>query len=260
MIKYIWGCYFETRNNKHVKIKKNGYTPLRRVCEYEIEVFFTDGGINVINGKEFYTKKGTVLVAFPGDERQSKPDFECFSLKFLCDDLEFTCKMKEIAGVSSCENHLELIEEIKSVYSLAKEINKEIIIDAKIRSIVASVYENVTKQKVESFKHITAINKAVDFISNNYDKKISLSDVAAVTGLSAGHFHRSFCEFYHMSPNSYIVYKRIESAKNLLQNKLISIDEVAEKCGFASRAYFDVTFKKLTGLTPAGFRNGSSST
>lgn len=255
MIKYVWGCYFETKDNEFVKIKKNGYTPLREVCEYEIEVYCSDGGVNVINGKEVHTKKGNILVAFPGDKRQSKPDFECYSLKFLCDDVEFTCKMKEISGVNNYENYLELIEEIKSIYPLAKEINKEIIIDAKIRTIVAALYENISMKKTENFRHITEINKAVDFIGNNLDKKISLDDISAVTGLSAGHFHRLFSEFYSMSPNEYLIHKRIESAKNLLQNELISIDDVAEKCGFASRAYFDVTFKKQTGLTPAGFRN-----
>ena len=57
-----------------------------------------------------------------------------------------------------------------------------------------------------------------------------------------------------MSPGEYLTAKRVENAKSLLVNELISIDEVAEKCGFFSRAYFDVTFKNVTGVTPAGFR------
>ncbi|MBR5527869.1 MAG: helix-turn-helix transcriptional regulator [Clostridia bacterium] len=254
MIKYVWGCYFETRNNRFVKIKKNGYTPLRKVCEYEIEVYNSEGGISVINGKEFHIKKGNVLVAFPGDQRRSKPDFECYSLKFLCDDIEFTCKMKEIAGINYYENYDEIIKEIESIYLLAAEVDKEIVIDAKIRSVVAALYEKIAMRKSENFKHITVINKAVDFMLNNLDKKISLDDISNAAGLSAGHFHRVFREFYHMSPNDYLIHKRIESAKNLLMNNLISIDEVAEKCGFTSRAYFDVTFKKRTSLTPADFR------
>ena len=147
MIKYTWGCCFETKGNRFVRTEKNGFTPIRKVREYEIEVYDADGGMTVINGKEYHIKKGNVLVVFPGDQRQSKPDFKCYSLKFLCDDVEFTGKLKEIAGMNQCEIHEQLIEDIKSIYPLTNEINKEIVTDAKIRTIVAALYENITLKK-----------------------------------------------------------------------------------------------------------------
>ena len=53
----------------------------------------------------------------------------------------------------------------------------------------------------------------------------------------------------------FYLYKAILSRCAVFEFKPLSIDEIAEKCGFSSRAYFDVTFKKFTGFTPAAFRD-----
>ena len=253
MIRYIWGDYFKTASVK-LKTTAGGFTRLREVREYEVELYDTDGGISVINGKSYDIKKGNVLIAFPGDLRQSKPDFECYSVKFLCDDTEFISWLKEISGVNNCEKYKELIEVFKEIHFLSGKLGKEILIDARIRTVIAELYDSITEKKVQNNRYKVSLNKALSFINASLAKKINLSDIAEASGLSVSHFHKIFKEAYSMSPCEYLTAKRVENAKSLLVSELISIDEVAEKCGFFSRAYFDVSFKKVTGITPAGFR------
>ena len=57
-----------------------------------------------------------------------------------------------------------------------------------------------------------------------------------------------------MSPNDYILKKRIEYAKGLICDNSLSMERISELSGFSTRAYFDICFKKETGMTPAFFR------
>lgn len=254
MIKYIWGSHYITKTRKSFKAEKNGLTALRTVSEYEIEIFSESGGAVISNGVEYSISKGDILIAVPGDKRQSKPHYECYSVKFLCDDFELASKINEIAGVNHFEDYPSLISQVKEIYSLCGGINKELVIDAKIRTVIATLYENFTKYRLVNHIHRVSGENAKRFISDNFDKKITLSDIASHSGLSSSHLHKVFKELYGISPNDFLIMKRIAFAKSLLLNNLISIDEVAVKCGFSSRAYFDVTFKKITGITPANFR------
>lgn len=63
-------------------------TPLRKVSEYEIELYTTSGNISVINGVSYKQCIGNVLVAKPGDLRYSINSFECYYVHFTCRDSE----------------------------------------------------------------------------------------------------------------------------------------------------------------------------
>ena len=254
MIKYVLGWHYKTKEHYGLKMEGN-LTPLRTVQEYEIEIYNEPCIRTYRNGSAFSVNKGDVLIALPGDERQSKPHFECYALKFLCDDCEFAAKIKEISGVHSFGDCTLLIEELQSIYDLAGQFNKELLLDAKIRLFLAQLYEKFLEDKTENYIHRVELNNAERFIQENLHQKLTLSEIAHNVGLSSSLLHKIFKEYYNLSPYSFLVSKRMEYAKTILLNNLISIDEIAEKCGFSSRAYFDVTFKKFTGFTPAAFRD-----
>ena len=52
----------------------------------------------------------------------------------------------------------------------------------------------------------------------------------------------------------YLNEQRIERAKKLMQNKNISLEEVAEKSGFSNANYLVRVFKKVTGVTVSNYR------
>jgi transcriptional regulator GlxA family with amidase domain len=54
--------------------------------------------------------------------------------------------------------------------------------------------------------------------------------------------------------NAYVTYVRINRAKYLLKNYRQSLDEVATACGFSDASYFCRVFRRLTRLTPSGYR------
>ena len=74
--------------------------------------------------------------------------------------------------------------------------------------------------------------------------------------LSASQFKSRFEKETGVSPWQYILNARIEAAKQRLTAGDESITQIAMDLGFASSQYFATTFKRITGVTPHGYRRG----
>ena len=88
----------------------------------------------------------------------------------------------------------------------------------------------------------------------NFEKSISLKDIASSVHLSEVYFHGIFTESVGISPHQHLIDCRIDNAKKLLWNTDVPICEVAEKCGFGCQQYLNKVFKKETGMTPSQYR------
>ena len=82
-----------------------------------------------------------------------------------------------------------------------------------------------------------------------------LKRIAAVAGPSAYHFARQFKAATGLPPHQYVVMRRVERAKQLLQGgDDLSLAEVAACAGFSDQSQFCHHFKRLVGVTPGQFR------
>lgn len=107
-----------------------------------------------------------------------------------------------------------------------------------------SVYE---KNKLT--KHDIAIKTAKEFMQDNLNMNITLDDIANELNLSKYHFLRLFKKHTHFSPHVYLMFKRLEQAKKLLQQGK-SIIDVVYTCGFSDQSHLNKHFKAYVGLTP----------
>ena len=99
------------------------------------------------------------------------------------------------------------------------------------------------------------IEKAKEFIYENYAKDISLSDVADKVHLNASYLSTLFKQFTGMSYTEFITDIRIEKSKELLSDPKLKIYEISNLIGYDNIYYFNRIFKKITGMTPLEFRN-----
>jgi len=102
---------------------------------------------------------------------------------------------------------------------------------------------------------ISQIKPAIDFIHSNYEKPITLADVAKSSHLSVSRLAHVFKEQAGITIVDYITNVRIEVAKNLLIATNKSCTEICFEVGYNNQSYFTRTFKDLTGMTPRQFRN-----
>jgi AraC-like DNA-binding protein len=94
---------------------------------------------------------------------------------------------------------------------------------------------------------------AKQFIDQNYEHHIGLDKISQRAFLSPFHFHRLFRKVYRRTPHQYLTRKRIEKAKDLLEQDKTLLD-VCSQVGFESIGTFSSLFKKEIGMAPAYFR------
>ncbi len=96
-------------------------------------------------------------------------------------------------------------------------------------------------------------------LDEGYMQDLSLTDLAAIAGLSRYHFLRAFRREVGVTPHTYLTGRRIAAAKRLLAGAE-PLSVVALACGFYDQSHFTRSFKGCTGLTPGQYRRGSLGT
>lgn len=99
-----------------------------------------------------------------------------------------------------------------------------------------------------------AICQAMEYISKNIEKGMTVTKAANFADLGYENFRKQFKTQTGFSPNDYIILQRVNRAKSLLANPLLTISEVAAALSYADAAAFSRQFKKVTGLTPGQFK------
>lgn len=103
-------------------------------------------------------------------------------------------------------------------------------------------------------KKITQIQPAINYIDANYDKLVTLKEIAKACCLSVSRLVHVFKEQMGITVIEYLTSIRIERAKQLLLTTDQNCTEVCFQSGFNNQSYFTRTFKDLTGVTPRQFR------
>ncbi|MBD2104675.1 helix-turn-helix domain-containing protein [Leptolyngbya sp. FACHB-261] len=79
---------------------------------------------------------------------------------------------------------------------------------------------------------------------------VKLIDLAAIAQMSPYHFLRLFKQSIGLTPHQYILQRRIEKAKHLLQYSELSIADIATHVGFCDQSHLTRYFKRIVGVTP----------
>jgi AraC-like DNA-binding protein len=93
-----------------------------------------------------------------------------------------------------------------------------------------------------------------EVIQANLYTNLSLQQFAKLCNCSLATFKRKFTALYHESPAKYIVVKKLERSKQLLEIKSKPIAAIAYDCGFETVTNFNKSFKKHFGKSPSEFR------
>lgn len=102
---------------------------------------------------------------------------------------------------------------------------------------------------------VDACMRSLAYIRENYERDISVKDVAKGSGYSESYFGYYFKKVHGVSVNGYVVQLRLEKAAQLLEKTSLPITAIAQKVGFADANYFSVVFKKTYGAAPREYRN-----
>jgi len=96
--------------------------------------------------------------------------------------------------------------------------------------------------------------RARNFIDECYDQPLDLTQISKQACLSRYHFLRSFREAFDTTPRQYLIHRRIEKAKELLQKRSTSVTDICFEVGFQSLGSFSTLFHKSVGDAPVTYR------
>lgn len=89
-----------------------------------------------------------------------------------------------------------------------------------------------------------------DFLNENYMYDFSMEEIASYTGRSLATFKRDFKKVSELSPQKWIIRKRLTKAHELIRDKKQKITDVCFDVGFKNLSHFTTTFKKHYGYSP----------
>jgi AraC family transcriptional regulator len=101
------------------------------------------------------------------------------------------------------------------------------------------------------------LRRALDFIIEHLDGDPTIAQLAQQCGLSAGHFGRAFRQTVGVTPHQWLLWKRVDRARDLLSCGRLELAEIAVACGFVDQSHFTRVFARIEGRSPGRWRRSN---
>jgi AraC-like DNA-binding protein len=84
--------------------------------------------------------------------------------------------------------------------------------------------------------------------------RVSVTELAQLTGVSNGHFGRAFKQTFGFAPRTYLRRRRIELAQELMLRTDLTLSQIALRCGLFDQPHLSKMFRSVVGETPSAWR------
>jgi AraC-like DNA-binding protein len=155
------------------------------------------------------------------------------------------------------------IQDISAVQTLAGLLVDEISSPTKhplyAESLAGSIFAGLLDlseedEKVTGRLTQAQMNKLTSRVDSLGDYRMSVADMAATVGLSESWFANVFKQTTGKTPLQWQQAKRVDLAKQLLQESHLTVAGIAAQLGFSDQAHFTKVFRQIAGETPAAWR------
>lgn len=180
--------------------------------------------------------------------------------------------LNRVAEESACGGRVEIVPSFKRTDPLIAGIMHSLMTDVEQGTLVNRLYTDALANALalHLIKNHSAfgqnarlysgglspsqLQRATDYLTSHLEQNPSLTEVAAIVGVSMHHFARAFKQSTGVPPHRYLMERRIERAKALLAQTDQPLAEIALRLGFSSQSHFTTIFRQITGTTPKSYR------
>ena len=148
-------------------------------------------------------------------------------------------------------------DDYELILSLIKELMHTeggVIGNVKKTAIMNMILSRFVKAPSFSVKRDSPMLAAIERINSEYPQKTSVAGLAKELGYNPDYFSHVFKKTFGISPQKYIINKRVSAAKHMLLTTDKPVSEIALSCGFIDPLYFTRIFSKELGMAPSMFR------
>lgn len=235
----------------------------RILNEYQL-LYITKGKGEFSSGTSGHCqiKEGCMFLLFPGERHTYRPDESTGWNEYWIGFNGAIMDEWVRNGFFSKDNpvfNIGVNEEIISLYKKAIMIADSQ--EANYQQALAGIVCNLASMAIY-------LSRNRDFKKSDISSQVSVAKAAVyenistitperlaeITCMSYSKFRKIFKEYTGFAPSQYIQEVRVNMAKELLTNTSKSIKEIAFELGYENKDYFFTAFRKVSGMTPAGYR------
>ncbi len=98
------------------------------------------------------------------------------------------------------------------------------------------------------------MKEALSFIEQNYQRDISIEEIAAFCGLNRSYFGKVFRDSMGESPHALLLHDRMARAAQMLKETTLPIGTISTMVSYANQLHFSRAFKSVYGMAPRTYR------
>jgi AraC-like DNA-binding protein len=238
----------------------------RLLKQYQLQYVIEGSAAYRIEGKEYETKRGDLLLHRPSEMHQvltrlDEP-YVCISIVFHFGVTAFpfhewiasdTHDMGNYAN-QSLENKLsELVVHYRQP-GIAHQLQSQNLlmqILLQIAAVQGQAYGTTAGKKEDS--NTAKLILLRNHIAGHYEAGFRHEELESLCGWSRNYIITQFTAAFGMSPMQYLIWVRIEKAKELALQSGLTFGEIANRVGYANVHAFGKTFKRKTGMSLSQF-------
>lgn len=107
-------------------------------------------------------------------------------------------------------------------------------------NLYASLFDFVDPWKID----------IVDFMERNFMNDLSMGEMAYYTGRSLATFKRDFKKVSELTPQKWLIHRRLEAARELIRRGGRKVSEICYDVGFKNLSHFSKLYKEMYGMAP----------
>ena len=157
--------------------------------------------------------------------------------------------------------HAQLWAVMQRRHDAAMTLRTETLLTRLIEEIYKTIYDRhrdmplLRLDEKLKLRHLETVERARHFMLANYQRELTLSEIARHAFVSDFHFSRIFKKFTARSPYQYLLELRLQHALLLLRNTSLSVSEICFASGFNSFSHFIASFTRRYRISPSKARS-----
>lgn len=228
-----------------------------------LEIYFLEEGNChfFIDNKSYQLEAGDIVLCPGGTIHKAKyEDTDYKRVLINCSRYYIPGSIfKDISNIIYVYRNDNITTEVKHIFdSLKKEYESGDKYSAEaIRGLMYMLFIMLARNENKKSQTLISnayIDTAIEYIKNNFQSQITLTDIAKKCSVSTEHMSRIFKKETGCCFSEYLTYTRLQHAEYLLKNSNLSITETAQSCGFSDSNYFSVVFKKNYKKSPMALK------
>lgn len=243
---------------KRINTPAHSYGP--EIRKHYLIVYIKEGCATLLSHKnKLRLTAGNIFVMFPNKEVHYVVDKNVnWSISWIGVHGTLIDKLIEQSGLSperpicnvkSVKYDIESILEAIYQLSFSKVTADKINVISMLYNFFSILISNNSKGSPVNY-----VEEALSIIEYNYEKDITIENIAERLSVNKNYLSRLFRTKKNFTLKEYLIHKRIERAKELLQNTNASILQVSNSVGYDDQLYFSRIFKKKVGMSPTEYK------